>query len=327
MLKNGRISVTELAKIVKHNYPMVRIRLNNLIEKGVINYFYPVVQLPGIGARRYMSIYLNLKNITAEKQKEVLKKLCKNPFIIEVSELEGRWNVSLLLVCNFVKEAYETLNQVQELCGDYLTDLIVMPTYTISNLNRKFFSDIDLEVNNVKTGYAPLIAKTELVHLGKSVKLTPDDIRLLDYIKLNAGDTLEEIGKAANIEPTLVDYKIKKLIANNLIKYFAIDVDSSVLGYEQYLLFLNLRGNSPEKKRLIENLKNIKEAYHYFEYLNYWEIVVTFCVKNRDDIHKIFSDLKDKYQGVIKDHEILWLIKKHKSEPYPDVSKIYSNRN
>jgi len=72
-----------------------------------------------------------------------------------------------------------------------------------------------------------------------------------------------------------------------------------------------------------EELRNTKEAYHYFEYLNYWEIVVTFCVKNRDEIHRIFSDLQTKYGDIIKDHEILWLIKKHKIDPYPDVEKIY----
>jgi len=323
LMNNGRISTTELAKAINHNYPTVRNRVNKLIENGVIRHFYPVLQIPGIGARRYMSIYLNLKNITKEEQGEIFNKLAEHPFLIEVSELQGRWNVSLLLVCNYVKEAYDTLNFIQQLCGKYLTDLIVMPTYMISNLNRRFFADFDFSIDNIKTGYSPLIKKTPLVFLGEKLKWSGDDVKLLDYIKLNARAGLGEIGKDIGMDPTLVDYKLKRFISKNLIKYFSAEIDSSVLGYEQYLLFLNLRGLEDKKKEIIEELKGIKEAYHYFEYLNYWEIVVTFCVKNRESIHKIFSDLQAKYGEHIKDHEILWLIKKHKIDPYPSVKDVY----
>ena len=325
LLKNGRILLTELSKIINHPYPTVRNRVHKLMEKGIIRHFYPVLQYPGIGARRYMSIYITLKNITKEKQQEIIKKLSKNPYLIEVSELQGKWNISLLLVTNYLKECYETLNFIQDLCGEYLTDLIVMPTYTISNLNRQFFTDLEVDIKNSKTGYYSLIQKTPLVHLNGKVKLSKEDIQLLDYIKLNGRDTLEEIGKEVKIPSTLVDYKLKKYISDNLVKYFTIEIGPSKLGYEQYLLFLNLRGNSEAKENLIKDLHNIKEAYHYFEYLNYWEIVVTFIVKNREEMYKIFNNLQNKYSSFIKDHEILWLINKHKVEPYPNVKKMNPN--
>ena len=142
-------------------------------------------------------------------------------------------------------------------------------------------------------------------------------------MKLNARVPLKEIGKKLNVDLTLVDYRIKKMISEKLINYFSIEIDSSKLGYEQYLLFLNLRGSEEDKDKLVEDLKNMKEAFHYYEYLNYWEIVVTFCVKNMEEMNNVFLRLQDKYKDVIKDHEILGMLKKYKKEPYPDVERVY----
>lgn len=324
LLKNGRIQLTELAKIINSNYPNVRNRVIKLVEKGVIRYFYPVTQVIGLGVRRYMSVYLSLKNITKEKQQKIIKKLCENPYLIDVSELEGRWNLSLSLVTNYLKESYETLNFIQELCGDYLDDLVAMPIFRTQNINRKFFTDIGLDVKNITTGYAPLINKTPLVHLSQKLKLSEEDVKILDYIKLNARAQRKEIGKNLGIDHTLVDYRIKKMISDNLIKYFATEINPGKLGYEQYLLFLNLGGDERNKVKLIEELETLKGTYHYCKYLNYWELVVTFVVKNRDEMHEIFNSLKEKYEGVIKNHEVLWLIRKRKKEPYPSVKKIYA---
>ena len=57
--------------------------------------------------------------------------------------------------------------------------------------------------------------------------------------------------------------------------------------------------------------------------MNYWEIVITFSVKKREEMHKVFADLQEHHKEYIKDHEMLWLMKKHKVHPYPGVKKIY----
>ena len=323
LLQNGRISLTELAKLIKQNYPTVRNRVNKLIENGVIKNFYPVIQYRGIGARYSMSIYLKIKNITTEEKKDILKKLCKYPLFIEVFELEGRWNISILLVGNYIKEAHLAIEHIQDLCGDYLSDLIVMRTATVHNINRPYFSDKKINIKNSKTGYYNLFLKKPFRHIMGPSSLNQKDIQMIDYIKLNGRAGLDELSKSLKVHSTLIDYKFKKFISDRLIKKFTIDLDSSKLGYEEYLLFLNFRGNKDKKEELIQEMSLIKEPHHYFEYLNYWELVITFCVKDRSELYELFSEIQDKYKECIKDHEILFLAKKWKKEPYPDAKEIY----
>ena len=47
--------------VTKNKTQYVR-ELTRLVDKDVIRHFYPVLQYPGIGARRYMSIYLRKIN-------------------------------------------------------------------------------------------------------------------------------------------------------------------------------------------------------------------------------------------------------------------------
>ncbi len=331
LIKNARISDTELSKAVKQYYPTVRNRLSKLVNNGVITNFHPILQIPGIGIRRYMGIYLSLKSISKEEQIKLIKEFCKNPYLIHVYELEeGNWNIFLLLTTNYIKEARDTMDWVKQRCGKYLSSFIIMPTFTISPLNRKFFSTKKYEVpeKTIKSGYNQLIQKMPLVHLETHADLDETDIKILNYIRLNANASLEEISEAVKTDPARVDYKIKKYIKLNLIKYFTIDIDPEILGYSQYQLFLNLQGNTQAKEELIKYLKNIPQAYHFIEYIGYWEMIITLIVKTRkekdqveDEIIKHFKD-----REYIKDNQAIWIKKRHKFEPYPLVDLVYPKK-
>ena len=323
LLRNSRINLTELSEIIGSSYPMTRDRVNNLIKKGVITQFYPVLQFPGIGLRRYMSVYLSIKHSNLQ---EIIKNLKENNFITEILELQGKYNVSIFLTTNFVKEAYGAVCWIQQICGDDLLDLIVMPTYIVSNMNRNFFLETDYkpEWNKMKTGYFPLFKKQEeIIHLGKPVKLKQEDFKILNYLRTDSEDPLEEISQKIKINDQKIDYKIKKYLKECLITYFTIDIDTDKLGYNKYLVFFNLRGSREGKDKIIKELENINEAFHYYEYFNYWELVVTFCVKDAKHLNQIMTRLQNKYENYIKQYTEMPIIKKHKMTHYPDVEKVY----
>ncbi len=316
LIKNSRVSSLEISKIINHNYPTVINKLNKLVDNGVIRHFYPILQFPGIGIRRYMGIYLKLKDINEIEQIRLIKDLAKNPFIIHVYELEGVWNIFLLLTTNYIKTARDTMDFVKQRCGDNLVSFILMPTFTISPLNRKFFLDINFEVKHED--------KYPLVHLEREVKLDEKDIKILDFLRLNAKAPLDDIAKEVKLQSSAIIYRLNKYFKLNLIRYYSIDIDPEILGYSQYLMFINMQGNTEAKDSLIKYLKeNVKQAYHYFEYIGHWEIVVTFCVKSREEMDKIKHEIMNNFRENIKNHEVVWLKKRHKFEPYPPVSIVY----
>lgn len=316
LIKNSRASALEVAKIIKHNYPTVINKINKLIDNGVIRSFYPILQFPGIGIRRYMGVYLKLKDLSELEQNRLISDLAKNPFLIHVYELEGVWNIFLLLTTNYIKEARDTMDFVKQRCKENLVSFILMPTFTISPLNRKFFLDIEFEVKHED--------KFPLVHLEREVKLDSIDIKILDYLRLNAKAPLEEIARVVKLQSSALIYRLNKYLKINLIRYYSIDIDPEILGYSQYLMFINMQGDTQAKDSLIKYLKeNVKQAYHYFEYIGHWELVITFCVKSREEMDKIKNEIMNKFRDEIKANEVVWLKKRHKFEPYPEVKLVY----
>ena len=97
---------------------------------------------------------------------------------------------------------------------------------------------------------------------------------------MNAAATKEEIGKEIGISHVGVDYKIKKYLDKHLITHFGTEINPEAIGYMSYLLFLRMGGNTKAKEELIKYLAdNVKASYHYYEYIEHWELVITFCVK------------------------------------------------
>ena len=327
LARNSRIATTELAEIIKHHYPTVRNRIAKLVENNVIDYFYPMIQFTGIGIRRCFGIYLSLRDINNEEFNEIIKKFVNNPYIIKVYELE-KHNIFLMLTTNFIREARDNMDFIRQACGKNLNSLIAMTPFTIAYFKkRRFFLQTEIEVpETIKTGYAKLVwkANNPFVHLTKPVRLNKTDFKILNYIKMNAGASLEDIGKEAGISNVAVDYKLKKYLKNNLITHFGIEINPEVIGYTTYLLFLRMGGNTKAKEELIEYLKKeVKAAYHYYEYIEHWELVITFCVKNREEIEIIKEDIMKRFGQYIKDNEVLWVKKTYKNEPYPNIELVY----
>lgn len=325
LLKNARISTTELAKVIGNNYPTVYSHLTNLIQKGIILYFYPMVQVPGIGVRQTRGVYIKLKNIAPEHKGDLIKKIINNSYILQVLELEGEWDVFILMGTNKLRQYRDNLDNIKKVWSNHITNFIIMTPLFMCYLNRQFFLDenIILELDKVRTGYRKYIENRKWKSLSYHVDLDKKDMEILNFLKLNATASLEEIGKATYIDPALVDYRIKKYIKSSLIGNFGTEIDYAKLGYSQYILFLNLMGNSLARDTLVEYLKTMKNAYYYFEYVGYWELVITFCVKTREEMENIKIEISKKFQDSIKDSVVVWVKKRYKIIHYPDVELVY----
>ena len=237
-----------------------------------------------------------------------------------------------MLTTNFIREARDNMDFIRQTCGDNLVSLVAMTPFTISYFKkRRFFMNVDFEVpENIKTGYAKEVFKANnpFVHLTGPLKLDKTDFKILNYIKLNAGASLEDIGKEAGISSAGVDYKLKRYLSKHLITHFGIEINPEVIGYLSFLLFLRMGGKTKEKEELIEYLrKEVKAAYQYYEYIEHWELVITFCVKNRQEMEKIKEDITNKFGRYIKESELLWSKKRHKNEPYPNIELVYPRKN
>ena len=89
------------------------------------------------------------------------------------------------------------------------------------------------------------------------LKLDNKDKEILRLLNENARLTSKSIGQSTNISREVADYRIKRLIKNGLISGFITLVSDRRLGYETYLLLLQLQNYTKEDEERI--LKFLKE--------------------------------------------------------------------
>jgi DNA-binding Lrp family transcriptional regulator len=124
------------------------------------------------------------------------------------------------------------------------------------------------------------------------VKIDNKDKEILRLLNENARLTSKYIGAATNISREVTDYRIKRLIKNKLISGFITVVNDAKLGFETYLLLLQLQNYTPEdENRILNFLKDHPYSKWVLKSSGDWDIQTTFVVKNKYHLASIINEV------------------------------------
>ena len=136
--------------------------------------------------------------------------------------------------------------------------------------------------------------------MGKE-NLDETDKKILFELDKNARQTLSQIGKRLRLSKQVVDYRIKNLEKNGLIKgYFSV-LDIGKLGFLDFRIFLKFYNTTPEKEReIIEYLKNNPRVGWLVSVDGYWSTNMLVWAKSMIDLQDNFwKGFMDRYRNYI----------------------------
>lgn len=116
---NARISYSELAKKVGLSKQGAEYKLNNLIKKGIIKGFYPVLNVPALGYL-YCRLPISLHNVTKEKQDEIIKYLQEHPRVFWLLEMQGQYDLLIVIWAKSVTQFKEFIEEVEGKYGNHV---------------------------------------------------------------------------------------------------------------------------------------------------------------------------------------------------------------
>jgi len=109
LLKNGRISATEIARQIEGTSErVVRYRINRMIEDNVIR-VSAVVNPKALGLNIYADIWIEVES---DKILEVANKLAENENVTYVASSLGETDVSIQVVAKDTEEIYRFVTEV-----------------------------------------------------------------------------------------------------------------------------------------------------------------------------------------------------------------------
>ncbi len=294
---NARIPYSLLAKEIGLSKQGAEYKVNNLLKKGVVKGFYPVINVPKLGYK-YCRLLVTVENMTKEKQEEIIDYLMKHHKVFWLFKMHGVYD---FLVVVWVKE----LNEFREFKEE---------------LESKFEGHIKRAVENIMTDvihyqhrYLLGIKDTQEIHLKETsqfVKIDELDKKIIDVLSENGRLPLVEIAKIVKESAKLVGNRIKKLEQERIIEGYRPIIDHTKIGFTYYKLFIELNRKSKEElKKLKAYIKNNPLVLYLVEGIALpSDLDIEIMVKNNQQLFEFIEDLRFKFPTLIGEYQTVIFI-------------------
>jgi DNA-binding Lrp family transcriptional regulator len=303
---DSRQTYSQIGKKLNKSPQFVKYRVEQLINKGIINYFYPLVEFKALG---YMcvSYYIKLQNIGLEKEKELIEYLYKKKNIQTLALGEGHFDIMITLFVKNITELEKTLSDINTKFGEYFI----------------LFDNV-FEMYNHKLNRSYLIDKKELIEtkpmgiLDKEVKLDDIDRKIISLLDINARVSVLEIAKKMKSTSDIVIHRIKKLRKEEIIKQYSISINNNKLGFPLYKLLLKMKNFAQEEqnKFLMYCVMHPNISF-YRKCFGSWDIVLDIEIESRDRFRWLQKELKYKFNHIIHKTESTYVYQKIKERSLP----------
>ncbi|PIN80124.1 hypothetical protein COV11_04665 [Candidatus Woesearchaeota archaeon CG10_big_fil_rev_8_21_14_0_10_30_7] len=119
------------------------------------------------------------------------------------------------------------------------------------------------------------------------IKIDFLDRKILYELDRNSRKTASEIAKKYRVHRNVINFRIKKLQENGVIRQFVAMISPTALGLTPYKFYLQLQNLTKEKEETITNLIKELPVYWVARVSGQWDYIIGVLVKNNKEINEI----------------------------------------
>ena len=300
---NSRQTASQIGKKVWLSKEVVNYRINNLIKKGFIKYFYTILNTLALGYSHY-KIYLKLQNVNPEKEKKILDYFIKNKNCIWLGTCRGNWDLGISLLAKNPLHFGRLYQKIVKDYGQYFLEKNILLIEKAPTFNRAYLKE--------------RIEPIELRYIGeKKIKLDETDKKILKIISTNARISIIDLINKLNLTRDIISYRIKKMQKDGIIQGFRTSFDLEKLGYSYYKILFTFKNlNEKREKELISYCRFNKNIVQYIKLIGNWDAEIEFEVQNDTQLHNFLLEIRSKFSDIIRNSEQL-LVYEKKLNYYP----------
>ncbi|HEY0088587.1 MAG TPA: Lrp/AsnC family transcriptional regulator [Candidatus Lokiarchaeia archaeon] len=305
--KNSRQSLSNIGKKVGLHKNVVLYRIKRLKKAGVIKNFYTVIDSFKLGYNCFR-VYLVFQQTTPEKKKEIIDYFVKNKYTWWVGTFEGDYNLAVVMWVKELNDFHVFWEETLKKYRQYFLNQIFCNYVQLHLFRNSFIVDkfpkSDREIYKITGG-------------GKKVKTDILDFKILELLAKDAKIPTVNIVKKLDSTIDTVKSRIKKLIEQDIIQGFRVNIDFSKFGYQFYKVNINLV-NYNDRRRIISYIKNNPHLEMIDKSIGYYDLELDFWLKNLKQFHQIMDDLTLKFPDSIKNYSYVHDPQLHKMLYLPE---------
>ncbi|HJX50672.1 MAG TPA: winged helix-turn-helix transcriptional regulator, partial [Candidatus Nanoarchaeia archaeon] len=233
---NSRQSASQISKKLRVHKNVINFRINRLIEKGVIRQFVTIIS-PSVLGLIPCKIYLQLQNLTDEKQKSIIQFIQKLP-LYWAAKVSGRWDFILGVLVKDIKEFGDIKNRVLEKFGEDITNKTISILIEAPYYYREYLTEDKSKKMEIRYWLKE----------SRNEKLDYQDIEILRLLANNSREPIVEISEKVKLTVKTVISRIKSLEKSGIIADYRISLNLDKIGYRFFKCFISLK--NADKKRI-----------------------------------------------------------------------------
>jgi len=304
--KNSRQSNNHLAKSLRISREKIDYRIKQLVSKHIIKKFPTIINPTSFGYSMH-KLYFQFQHLTPEKEQELIHYLKANPYVQWITTCKGKWDMNIIIFAHNVEHFNQLMQEFYTHYGHYI-------------LTQNF--NISLAVGNMQKGWIlkeKYYYSTILYTANDQASLSLDktDLEILKIIGNNARMSVVDIAKKINATARIVQYKLKTLEKNNVIKGYTISLDYTLLKKQFYkvIFYINVL-DTQLKNKLIEYCRKQNNMPYFVFCVGEWPFEVEYVVDDIEEFYKSVEDIKTNFPQ-IKRYESILLAKEYKFDFLP----------
>ena len=301
----ARTSHASIAKTVGLSKNSVTYRVERLVKKGVIQGFFTIIDEGLLGSTTY-NFLLRLKG-SKEREPQFLEFLKKHPNTLVVDRLLGEWDWIIELACLHPLDFNLFLRGLQENFSDIIDNFEVHPVLTSYKVEQ-------LPVELVKE--RPV---AQFPQASKSIKLDDFERKLLFELGRNASAPLVVLAHKLGVTYETIAARIKQLKLSGVIVSFTAKISLYHLGYEVYLIRLDLKNMSTERAASFRSHFNAQRNIRYAFISAFAPVIFVYlAVKNADGLNEFLVSVKEKFSDIVMNQSFFLCTELVKYDLFPE---------
>jgi len=302
--EDARFTNSQIAKRVGLSKPAVEYRIQRFYKNKIIFEHYTVIDFTKLGYSQY-KIYFKFQNVGLEEEKKIANYWMKENNSVWIGEVRGRWDlsVSILAKSNF---------EFGQILGKFMNK----------------FSKFILEKDVLLTEYSPIYSREYLTQTKSSefvygvpselVNLDDVDKKILKVLSINARINIIDLASKAKLSRDIINYRLKKLTKQGIIVSYRTYLNLEKLGIRHYKIIFRTKNFDVESENKIKQyVKSHKKATQFLKLIGSWDLEIEFEVEGEDELYKVLNDIRKKFSNVIRDYDIIRIIKTEKYDYWP----------
>lgn len=147
----------------------------------------------------------------------------------------------------------------------------------------------------------------------KEVDLDLHDRKILHEMDIDARISASELGRKLKLPKGTVNYRVSKLIERGYVNKFYTMINTSLLGYRCYRIFIKLSTFNPEmEKQLMEFANNEKNCLKLSITEGPFNLVFLAAYRNMEEVRSFMDRFNSRFGSYVVEKDISRVIKTHK---------------